>query len=119
MRTVLFGILAGALLVAGCTATAPAGGAKTSTFTLSDGTYIGSFGQYGCGTMVIKNGGQSVAYTSGPCGGAPTFRSSGRFDGQTITIMKATYRLASATPTALAGTWRLGSYTTKIAFKRQ
>ena len=69
--------------------------------------------------MVIKNGGQSIAYTFGPCGGAPTFRSPGSFDGRMITIKEATYRLSSATPNALAGSWRLGSYSADVLFKRQ
>ena len=120
MRTLMAGMMAGLALIGGCTSTGSDGtGAATTSFMLSDGTYVGTFPRTACGTMVINGGGNSISYTAGPCGGTPAFRSAGSFDGKTIRIMEATYRLSSATESALTGMWTLGSYTGRITFKRQ
>lgn len=102
-------------LAQGCTSTGSGGG--TETFTLSDGTYVAHFPRNYCGTLTINGG--SMKYTSGPCGGATDFSSGASFDGNTIRIKAATYRLSSASKSALVGTWRLGNFTTRATFKRQ
>jgi len=115
MRILIAGMVAGLALLGGCTSTGSNGG--TGTFTLSNGTYVAHFPRNYCGTLVINGG--SMAYTSGPCGGATEFSSGGSFDGKTIRIKQATYRLSSASESALVGTWRLGNFTTRATFKRQ
>ena len=117
MRTVMAGMMLGLALTGGCTSTGSGG--STETFTLSNGTYVAHFPRNYCGTLVVTAGGGSLHYTSGLCGGATEFQSGGSFDGKTIRIKQATYRLSSASESALVGTWRLGSFTTRATFKRQ
>ena len=82
---------------------------------LSDGTYSGRFPD-GCGTMVIK--GSKINYSFGPCGGTPTYRSTGKFDGKVIRIGAATYTVLSTSSNNIRGRWQLNNYTGTITFKK-
>lgn len=87
--------------------------APASAVELAAGTYKAKFGG-GCATMVVRSGG--ISYSFGPCGGAPTFKSSGSFDGKIIRIMEATLTVNSASEKSIRGRWKLGSYTETVTF---
>jgi hypothetical protein len=84
---------------------------------LTPGTYVGHLSS-GCATMTVKNGGKTVDYKYGACGGAATYHHGGTFDGTVISIQAARLRVKSANETKIKGTWTLGNYTTSVTFKR-
>lgn len=120
MRLAFFGALSCCgLVLAGCSSTGSGASATAAEpFALADGTYRAEFPRSGCGTMTISGNGQDIAYAYGKCGSAPDFNIGGRFDGKTIRLGAATYRLSDVTEQALTGRWRLRNYTARITFER-
>lgn len=122
MRVFALNIIAGvAFTVSGCTTAPPAGGdqpaPKSKSFEIASGTYTARFAG-GCSTMIVSGGGKSINYSAGPCGGSPTFRSSGSLYGKTIRIMAARYVLSSAAGNSMTGRWTLGTYSTTVTFRK-
>jgi hypothetical protein len=117
MRRFARSVLACAAILSGCVSAGSDLPPGATEVTLANGVYRASFAG-GCQTMTIGEGGQKIHYTSGPCGGSPTFTSAGSFDGETIRIMQATYKLSNATKSSLTGRWTLGTYTTIVTFRK-
>lgn len=90
-------------------------------FELSDGAYVGNFPNTNnqCGNLTITGKGKKIRYTAGPCGGTPTYRRGGTFDGQTISIQDARIKLSSASASKISGRWTLGNYTASVSFLRK
>lgn len=85
---------------------------------LTDGTYQAIFAGGGCGKLVVANKAKKFDYSFGPCGGSPTFRSPGTYDGKTLKIKAARFVVSGATATSISGRWTLGSYSTNLVFKK-
>jgi hypothetical protein len=90
-------------------------------FELSEGVYVGTFPNTTnqCGNLTITGKGKKIRYTAGPCGGTPTYRRNGTFDGQTISIQDARLKLGSASASKISGRWTLGNYTANVSFLRK